>query len=101
MKSEIRDCLHVMGHLLETNGTVGKTSANKYNEAILPNDPDCCKWCLIGAREHVVRNCFPELNPKDVREALLAYLNTENLILTWDHAGTAGRKEIVEKLKNA
>jgi hypothetical protein len=101
MKSEIKEALHVIGQLLETNGTKGALAVDKNNQIVANDHPSACKWCLVGARNLVCSKLLGSDRQSELRSVLGHYLGTDNLILLWDHSSNNQRKQIVEKLKNA
>lgn len=110
MKPPITEALRMMGHLLETNGTIG-------GKAILVNgattwnyrNSQACAWCLVGATDLVFDTLFGHEMEDERYEIVENFLGISHegcaLVDAWEPTppklGRAARKAIVEKLKNA
>jgi hypothetical protein len=103
MNPQVREALHVVGYLLETNATSHREARTIGGEAVAFNHRDACKWCLSGALNVVSKH----LKVDDVKVFIAAakHLSTTNCKYTrlstmWDFALDSTRKEIVQKLKD-
>lgn len=108
MNGKIREALRMMGHLLETNGTVGAKARFTNGKGTMNYaDPRVRKWCLVGAVDIVFDSLYGKTIYHDSRyESVRDYLELSlhiDLLDAWEprEHGAAARKAIVEKLKNA
>lgn len=102
-KKKIREAIHVVGHLLETNGTKYCFARDEMGESISPLDTKACSFCLSGA-VRLVNNYLlrtSEFTMSQLYKEIQSVLDTaQPLSDVWDRAGVRQTK-IVRALKNA
>lgn len=121
---QTRLAFRVIGNLLDKHGTTDAYArkAKCYSVPLAPNNPNAGCWCLEGAVDVVGTRVFPGCNLTSLANSIGEWLDLKedvsypswdgrhpkylepcryDLIRAWDYCGDEGRKEIVEKLKNA
>jgi hypothetical protein len=101
MNQQVKEAVRMIGHLLETNGTVGASGRNSSGQPIGYGEPKTCKWCLVGATL-VVTDKLTTVSYEEARSAITRLVG-DGLVDAWEprRNGKDARKKIVEKLKNA
>lgn len=102
LDEKTRDKIRAIGYLLESNGTHHTWAQMANGDPTNSGDPYACRWCLDGA---IAAFGYAENwanGHSNVLEAVEKVLKVKHcgLINTWDGTTDAGRKKIVEKLKN-
>ena len=102
MNTKTKEALRIIGHLLETNGTIGALAKARPEVEVNYYDKRACKFCLAGAT-YLVGDRIYGLGQYSSKLSLevKSYLKTGNLVAAWDDATDNGRKKIIQKLKNA
>jgi len=102
MGTKTKEALRIIGHLLETNGTVGHYARDDNGDCVDYFHEEACKFCLAGASYVVDEKVYGkgEYSEALARE-VKSYLKVSNIIQAWDDTTPAGRKKIIQKLKNA